>query len=132
LRLDWSVLSIDGYTETSSDTLALRVNEQSISRTRLSIGAQADWALSATVKPFLSAFWGHDSKKTAVNTTATFVSGGNAFHVEDANFDSSSYLIGVGVNIFSASNLSGTLSYEYGNSDDVESNMFQGKLLWRF
>lgn len=132
VRLDWSSLDIDGYQESNAGGMALNIGSQSEDRMRASVGGQLDWTMSPTIKPYVRAFLGSELEDDDSVTNATFAAGGAPFVVRDAGLDSSSYVLGIGVNITSGSNFGAALSYDRTDSDTYQTDMLQAKALWRF
>ncbi|MDR0779890.1 MAG: autotransporter domain-containing protein [Pseudomonadales bacterium] len=132
VRLDWSKLDLDAYNESGGGGLALNVASQSLDRLRASVGGQLDWAWSATIKPYVRAFWGYEFKDGEVTTSATFATGGSPFTVTDQGPGSSAYTLGLGINVLQTNTFSAAVSFDHSNNDDYKHNMLQVKAYWRF
>lgn len=132
VRLDWASFDADGYRETNVGDIGLAVRSRSEDRLRLSIGGQFDWTTSATLRPYARAFWGNEMEDDDSATAANFIAGGSAFTVVDEGLESSGYTLGVGINVVGSERFAGGFGYDRFDGDNVESDSFHARALWRF
>jgi outer membrane autotransporter protein len=131
-RLEYDKVKQDGYSELSGGPLGLSVGSRSAERVRGSLGAQADFAPGAAVRPFLRAFWHHNLTNDGLDASAGFAAGGTRFLTLGQSLDKNPYTVGAGVNLHSEGTFSAALTYDGTFSGSYRSHLYQAKARWVF
>lgn len=110
-----SHLRQDGYTESSSNGAALKVNSVATTSVKSMLGGK----VASTYKtekgdltPELRLGWHHEFKPNAVDTTASFSGGGSSFTTTSMKPGADSAVIGLGATLATKDNLSLMVNYD--------------------
>lgn len=99
--LQFSLINLDGYTETGAGEASLQVAGRSDHATSADLGVQVAYpiALDQTLLlPFLSLGLNHELGSTSQSVTARFVGGGSPFTITSGNFDRTWLSLATGLN----------------------------------
>lgn len=133
-RLEWIRVHQDAYTETDS-ALALNVDSNTAQRIRSGLGAQLNYDTtqgSVKAQPYLKAFWNYDFKNSGIDSSASFVGGGTSFTTQGQKLDRNTYTVGLGANLFTRTNFTAAVGYEFTGASSYQSHTAQTTLRWAF
>lgn len=116
IGMTYTYLDQEGYTETSTNGAALKVNSTDTWSLRSQLGAKLDttYKLSGGHKltPQVRAAWLHEFNSNAMNTTAAFAAGGASFTSNGLKPTQEAAQLGLGLTIANTNNLKVEVGYD--------------------
>lgn len=134
--LEYSYMTLDGYTETGAGVMSLNVEEQDVDRGWVLLGARISKDLvldsGAEVTPSVQFGLRHALNNSGINTVTSFIGGGGNFISEGQDIHRNVYSIGLGLDIQRSDNFTLSLLLDTAFADEYES--YQGQIVgnWRF
>ncbi|CAA7623921.1 autotransporter domain-containing protein [Magnetospirillum sp. SS-4] len=119
--LDYTRLDQDGYTETGTGGLPLKVDSQSFDSLKIGGGARLSGEIKRETVRLLPEVHGgvfYDTLAGKTHTTATFTGGGSAFRVDNVEPARTSFNAGLGLSVVTASDLTVTVTYDADLKED--------------
>jgi len=114
--LDFSQLKQEDYTETGAGALNLKVDNQTLSRTRASVGGRLAKEIESNgtiYRPELYLGVYSDSGNLNKDVTATYQGGGASFVTPGADVDKTGYNLGLGLTVLADKKTSVQVRYDY-------------------
>ncbi|WP_170959035.1 autotransporter outer membrane beta-barrel domain-containing protein [Magnetospirillum sp. 15-1] len=112
----YSYLTQDGYTESSSNGAGLRVNSQDHNSYRSMLGAKASKTFTLDggekLTPEFRAKWLHEFNAKAVDTISTFAGGGSSFTTTGVKPAAETFVVGIGATMVNKDDLSLVANYD--------------------
>ncbi len=134
LSLDYSRLSVDGYTEKGAG--ALNIQGEDYNRLELGLAGELNKTYQINqmlVTPRLTLGVYHDFEAEAQSVTAAFAAAPAAtFTVTGAEPEKTRYTAGFGVEMLKGENFSADVEYNYNWQDDFDAHAGALKLRWEF
>ena len=113
--VDYKQLKQDGYTETGAGAISLNVEEQSLNRTRLGVGARlaTEWANPGfSFRPEVALHWYRDTGTLSKDTLSSFVGGGSSFVTPGVVVDPETWNLSAALTASSSSTFSLQFRYD--------------------
>jgi outer membrane autotransporter protein len=119
--MDYTRLDQDGYTETGTGGLPLKVNAQSFDSFKIGGGARLSGEIKRETVRLLPEVHGgvfYDTLAGKTHTTAAFTGGGSSFTVDNVEPAKTSFNAGLGLSVVTASDLTVTVTYDADLKED--------------
>lgn len=132
LRVDWLSVQHDPYAETGGGPFALFVDKTRAERVRASLGGQLDFGGTASVSPYVRAFYHHAFSNAGLDASTGFTPTGTRFGTPGQELERENYTAGAGVNFHSGNSFAAAITYDGTFSGSYHSHVYEAKLRWTF